>query len=105
MPRRQDDAAGLASWRGKSPCPTISTRWAARKPNTCSGVKPDEDVAGHPSPAMGGWRPQSALRLEHPDTRHDYGEERVNVIGTVDGYVLHVTYTMRGQVGRIISAR
>jgi uncharacterized DUF497 family protein len=44
-------------------------------------------------------------RVEHPDTRHDYGEERVNVIGAVDGYVLHVTYTMRGPIGRIISAR
>ena len=27
-------------------------------------------------------------------------EERFNVIGTVDGYVLHVTFMMRGQVGR-----
>jgi uncharacterized DUF497 family protein len=44
-------------------------------------------------------------RIERHDTRRDYGEDRVTVIGTVDDYVLHVTYTMRGQVGRIISAR
>jgi uncharacterized protein len=43
-------------------------------------------------------------RVERQDTRRDYGEERKNVIGTVDDYVVHVTYTMRGQVGRIISA-
>jgi uncharacterized protein len=30
---------------------------------------------------------------------------RFNVIGFVEGYLLHVTYTMRGDVYRIISAR
>ena len=44
-------------------------------------------------------------RIERQDTRNDYGEERFNVIGIVDGYVLHVTDTMRGEVGRIFSAR
>jgi len=30
---------------------------------------------------------------------------RFNVIGVVEGYMLHVTYAMRGDVYRIISAR
>jgi uncharacterized protein len=30
---------------------------------------------------------------------------RYNIVGLVDGFMLHVTYTMRGTVYRIISAR
>lgn len=44
-------------------------------------------------------------RLESPDARFSYGESRMNVIGAVDGVVLHVTYTRRNGVARIISAR
>jgi uncharacterized protein len=46
--------------------------------------------------------------LEHPDDRFDYGEERVNAFGMVDGRVLAVTYTLRGdndEVYWLISAR
>ena len=43
-------------------------------------------------------------RIERQDSRRDYGEDRFNVVGAVDGYVINVTYTMRGDVGRIISA-
>jgi uncharacterized DUF497 family protein len=43
--------------------------------------------------------------LERPDARSDYGEERIRAIGAVEGLVLHVIYTRRGQVYRIISAR
>ncbi len=32
-------------------------------------------------------------------------EDRVNAIGVIDGYMVRVTYTMRGDVCRIISAR
>jgi uncharacterized protein len=32
-------------------------------------------------------------------------EERASVIGVVDDITIHVTYTMRGEVCRIISAR
>jgi uncharacterized protein len=36
----------------------------------------------------------------------DFGDEmRYNIVGEVDGRLLHVTYTMRGEVYRIISAR
>lgn len=44
-------------------------------------------------------------RLEVPDERFTYDEARINVLGAVDGVVIHVTYTMGGEVRRIISAR
>ncbi len=39
------------------------------------------------------------------DDRDDYGEERLTVFGMVDGLLLAVTYTMRGETTRLISAR
>lgn len=44
-------------------------------------------------------------RIEEPDLRMPYGEDRVNVIGIVDGACLNVTFTVRGGTYRIISAR
>ena len=35
----------------------------------------------------------------------DYGETRINALGEIDGRVYFVTYTWRGAVRRIISAR
>lgn len=47
--------------------------------------------------------------LERQDTRRDYGERRVIVIGLADGIALTVVYTDRAEAGaqvrRIISAR
>jgi uncharacterized DUF497 family protein len=43
--------------------------------------------------------------VERLDDREDYGEERVNLLGMCDGVVIHVTYTVRGERIRIISAR
>jgi uncharacterized DUF497 family protein len=43
--------------------------------------------------------------LEWPDDRQDYGEARVRTIGEADGVVIHVVYTDRDTVRRIISAR
>ena len=39
------------------------------------------------------------------DDRRDYSEERVIAIGEINGEVVVVVYTDRGQVRRIISAR
>ena len=39
------------------------------------------------------------------DDRKDYGEVRFNLLAKVGGRVFHVTYTLRGDVIRIISAR
>ena len=42
---------------------------------------------------------------EWPDDRLNYGEARVRAIGEADGLVLHVVFTDRGDIRRIISAR
>ncbi|WP_448191135.1 BrnT family toxin [Azospirillum sp. sgz301742] len=44
-------------------------------------------------------------RLSDVDSRHDYGEKRVNVLGRVGDRVYVVTYTQRGDALRIISVR
>ena len=43
--------------------------------------------------------------LEIEDKRYDYGERRMRAIGEVDGLILFVVYTDRGNARRIISAR
>jgi uncharacterized DUF497 family protein len=43
--------------------------------------------------------------VERIDERENYGEERINLLGMCDGVLLHVTYTERDEVIRIISAR
>ena len=43
--------------------------------------------------------------IERIDDRAGYGEDRYAVIGMVDGRLLFVAYTMRGDVIRLISAR
>jgi uncharacterized DUF497 family protein len=48
---------------------------------------------------------QSAVQAEWIDDREDYGEERWNIVGFVDGLALLVTYTLRGEDIRILSAR
>lgn len=44
-------------------------------------------------------------RLERIDRRRDYDEERRQAIGSVDGRVLLVAYTVRDKRIRLISAR
>ena len=51
------------------------------------------------------WIFQDARRLEDADGRWGYGEERFNIVGKVEGIVLHVTCTRRGEWARLISAR
>ncbi len=43
--------------------------------------------------------------VEFLDDRQHYGEERLVIIGMVDGHLLYVAYTERNEVIRIISAR
>jgi uncharacterized DUF497 family protein len=52
----------------------------------------------------------AALIFEGPvvswrDVRREYGEERMIAIGEVEGFVLTVVYTDRGDVRWLISAR
>ena len=49
---------------------------------------------------------EDANRLEEVDTRFDYDEERIQVVGSARGGVLFVIVTLRGEDRcRIISAR
>ena len=43
--------------------------------------------------------------VEWIDNRENYGEERFNLLGMCGGVILHVTYTERGELIRIVSAR
>jgi uncharacterized DUF497 family protein len=43
--------------------------------------------------------------IEQIDQRANHGEERFTIIGMVNGRLLFVAYTMRGETIRIISAR
>ncbi|MEO5359680.1 MAG: BrnT family toxin [Nitrospirota bacterium] len=43
--------------------------------------------------------------IEMLDSRHDYGEQRICAYGEVNGVVLFIIYTQRGENRRIISAR
>ena len=45
------------------------------------------------------------LAIERPDDREAYGEDRTNITGMVKGRLLTVTYTLRGNKIRLISAR
>ena len=44
-------------------------------------------------------------RLLTPDTRRAYGEDRLQLMGRIDGRVLILVYTPRARRFRIISAR
>jgi uncharacterized DUF497 family protein len=48
---------------------------------------------------------EDPFAIEYLDDRYDYGEERFNILGMVDGRVLFVAYTPRNDTIRIISAR
>jgi uncharacterized DUF497 family protein len=45
------------------------------------------------------------LAIDWLDEREHYGEDRYSRVGMVEGRLLHVAYTMRGERIRIISAR
>lgn len=71
---------------------------------------PDKSEANRADPNRGFGFDFAALifdgeTLDREDTREDYGEVRMQAIGEVDGLVLFVVYTDRGDVRRIISAR
>lgn len=43
--------------------------------------------------------------VESTDTRHHYGETRIQALGQMAGFVIYVVYTWRGSARRLISAR
>ena len=48
---------------------------------------------------------EDAFAMVREDMREDYGEVRFTMLGMVQGRLLHVAYTNRGERIRIISAR
>jgi uncharacterized protein len=48
---------------------------------------------------------EDKARVERPDLRIDYGEDRWLTIGLIDSFEVVVVYIMRGQNVRLISAR
>jgi uncharacterized DUF497 family protein len=44
-------------------------------------------------------------RIITRDARRDYGEARYNMLAQCEGRVFHITYTLRGELTWIISAR
>jgi uncharacterized DUF497 family protein len=46
-----------------------------------------------------------SFAVERLDDRENYGEVRFNILGMVDGRLLFVAFTLRGDTIRIISAR
>jgi uncharacterized protein len=43
--------------------------------------------------------------VEDDDTRREYGERRIKAIGELNGIIISVVYTWRGDRRRLISAR
>jgi uncharacterized protein len=48
--------------------------------------------------------------FDHPvmaweDDREDYGEQRINLLGWLNGRIVHLTYTERGKAMHVISMR
>ena len=47
----------------------------------------------------------AANLVEDEDTRREYGERRIKAIGELNGVIISVVYTWRGDRRRLISAR
>lgn len=48
---------------------------------------------------------KDVFAVEWIDNRHEDTEERINMLAMLENHLLHVTYTLRGEKIRIISAR
>jgi uncharacterized DUF497 family protein len=48
---------------------------------------------------------KDVFAVEWVDNRHDDNEERINMLAMLENHLLHLTYTLRGEKIRIISAR
>jgi len=48
---------------------------------------------------------RDSFAIDRVDNRFDYGEERYNLLAMCEGTVLHITYTERNDMIRLISAR
>jgi uncharacterized DUF497 family protein len=70
------------------------------------GAKAAANLSKHKvSFGLARWAFADACAIEREDDTEDYGEDRFNLLGMVDGRLLFVAYTMRGEIVRIVSAR
>jgi uncharacterized DUF497 family protein len=67
--------------------------------------KDEANIAKHGVPLLFGVAVLNNVIGEKVDRRWDYGEERVNAFGVVNGKLFVCTYTMRGTARRFISVR
>ena len=68
--------------------------------------KAAENLAKHKVPFAYATRVfDDPYRIEREDWSLDYGESRYQAIGMIEGHVLFVAFTYRGESIRIISAR
>lgn len=51
------------------------------------------------------WRVIDGVKYQFVDDRHDYGEERITTIGMLDGRMVVVVWTRRGEDSHVISMR
>ena len=99
--------------RGGGVTATLATLHRARGP----GLKPRKtqltarylpEVVAYFKATGKGWQARLAFRdpfaVEWLDNRFDYEEERYNLLGMVEGRLLFVAYTPRGDVIHLISA-
>jgi uncharacterized protein len=49
--------------------------------------------------------PGHALTIDIPDLRHDDGERRINSVGHLNGRMVIVCWTLRGEARHVISMR
>jgi uncharacterized DUF497 family protein len=74
-------------------------------PFAWDAAKNAENIRKHGIPFEVAVRVFEGPTLERVDDREDYGEERWLATGQIDGRIVTVAYTERGEVLRPISAR
>ncbi|ABA81750.1 BrnT family toxin [Rhodobacter sphaeroides] len=68
-------------------------------------VKRQQNIDKHGIDLLYGALIFDGLTVEAPDTRNDYGEDRIVAIGFVDDLCIVTVYVQRGSVIRLISTR
>ena len=67
---------------------------------------PDKDATNVAKHGLSlAWAAEFEFRAVVKDVRRDYGEARFNAFGLIDGVTYCLTFTVRGEVVRVISLR
>lgn len=68
-------------------------------------AKRETNLAKHGLDFEDAWKVFEGPRLERLDCRQDYGEDRWAALGMIEGWVVFLAYTDRGEDIRVISLR